>query len=87
VATTIRHHPGGCRFVSGAFERVVASIERAMLRENTPECFINTCERALLKEEIYCPREKVDRRSEYGDVKGLSPLEILKEAGYDRTPA
>jgi hypothetical protein len=87
VATTFRLHRDDCRFAPGAFERVIAAIETAMGKKPTAECFIETCEQALLAEEIYCPHEKVDNRSEYGGIEGLSPAEVLKEANHDRTPA
>ena len=68
--------------VEKLIQRIVNRITSAVSgvsTEDAPEIFINTCEAALHDEEIYCPRENIDRRDEFTET-GLSPQEIISES-------
>jgi hypothetical protein len=65
--TVIRNHPKDCVFTPNAVENIVAKWNALKISGNQAysPMFEDFMVDALLAEEIYCPHEGIDRRSEY----------------------
>ena len=66
VTTTIRNHPKDCVFTPNAVENIMAKWSASKISQDA-YCHdvIDFLEAAIKAEEIYCPHEGIDRRSEY----------------------
>lgn len=62
IETVIRNH--GCVFAPGAKERVLDRLTMEPAPDSV--ALINQMTELLKAEEIYCPREGIDRRAEWG---------------------
>ena len=65
VRTAIRCHPKDCVFTPNAIENVVAKWNAENFLDIFSPFAIDFLEEAIKAEEIYCPHEGIDKRSEY----------------------
>ena len=65
--TTILCHPKCCIFTPNAVENIVAKWDALKISgdQNYSPIMIDFLEHAIKAEEIYCPHEGIDKRSEY----------------------
>jgi hypothetical protein len=64
VRTVLFNHPPECTFTPNAFEQIIQEV-RPYLDNPIQTDIVGAIERAVLRQEIYCPHEGIDRRSEY----------------------
>lgn len=62
VKTVLHNHPRDCIFNPGAVDRIVEHTPVGLSKDELIEYLVH----AIEAEEIYCPREGIDRRAECG---------------------
>jgi hypothetical protein len=69
VRITIFNHPPECVFAPNAVENIIAKWRVSNLSgdQSYSPALLYFLEDAIMAEEIYCPHEGIDRRSEYYD--------------------
>ena len=66
VTTALRNHPPDCMFAPNALELILLELEPLKDANFYQVDIVGAIAVAILKYEIYCPHEGIDRREEFG---------------------